>query len=772
MSKRESCVDRNKTSVRNWPFELPPLNREFTLSPLEKTALTFGEAQGYWQREPQVPQKVIKQPLNRFVQPIEAALRHWGIMKGMESNRRACISLLLHEMHQRQTSLWAWDETVWMEIAGNTYEEFKSTHHAFEYAHHISIYHYRPYVLACAYLLAEIPIYQLVNDNNVLGSAQRIFGGVAVEKALQILTTESVRIGRGVSRMVSQAMCSALLANRSPEVKNLTLPVLEKLHDTYSYPKILKSSYISLSELLHSLRVVFTCLPTPYKGRKNAIAIDDTLSPDWAKLILTWYANTTAGEKERRQMKSLVAKAARWATANYPDAASPQQWTRKMAIAYGPAVTKMKVGQWLHPKSKPTPEWGKPLKANSQICMLGALRLFFRECIEWEWLSFPFDLNAALATPNSVWRKRMPKPRPIESAEWTKLEEAGWALSQEDLPISNAAMVKRHNATPCSRYPLAMMRAMANVWLHTGLRSDEIRRLQVGCIRPALGEENEGNSSSPPAICLLTVPVGKSGSGSIKPVPGAVGEVIKIWEKSRPAVRKHWDYKTADAVNFLFVWKGKQVGLDCLNNTIIPILCRKAGISKDDTLGKFTSHRARHTLAFLLSNAPTPMSDADLQAWLGQLSPDSLRWYLAINIRKLEEAYAAANRVSVDTRQLEQLKKPIANGGKLPAEGKSKPSVDLGHGFCNYPFFDECSQRRPCTNCSFYKPKVSIYSELQEARSQLQRMLHPLPLSQEVRQAIEDAIAANETLVAIMRRNQEDDSSKSEGSAAADIEGT
>lgn len=755
MSKRESCPDRTKNSVRNWPIELPLLNREFTLSPLEKTALTFGEAQGYWQREPQAPQKVIKQPLNRLVQPIEAALLHWGIMKGVEMNRRACISLLLHEMHRRQTSLWAWDETVWVEIVGKTNEEFKSTHHAFEHAHRISIYHYRQYVLACAYLLAGIPIYQLVTDYSVVSCAQRIFGGVAVEKALQDLTTEGVRIGRGVSRMVSHAACSALLANRSPEVKKLTLPVLEKLNETSSYPKILKSSYISLSQLLYNFKVIPTCLPTPCKERKLVIGINDTLSADWAKLILAWHANSPMGDKERRQMKSLVAKAARWAIANYPDAASPQQWTRKMAIAYGPAVARMTVGQWVHPRSRPTPEWGKPLKANSQICMLGALRLFFKECIEWEWLSFPFDLNDALATPNSVWRKRMPKPRPIEPAEWTKLEEAGWSLTQKDLPVCNAVMVTRHNVAPCSWYPLAMVRAMALVWLYTGLRSNEIRRLQVGCIRPALGEEDESNSSSPRAICNLTVPVGKSGSGSRKPIPGAVGEVIKMWEKHRPAVPKHWDDKTTDAVNFLFVWKGKQVGLDCLNNTIIPILCRKAGISNDDVLGKFTSHRARHTLAFLLSNAPTPMSDADLQDWLGQLSPDSLRWYLGINIRKLEEAYAAANHISVDKRQLEQLKKTATDGGKLPAEGKSAPSVDLGHGFCTYAFFADCKQRRPCAKCSFYRPKASLLSQAHEVKSQFVRMLHHLPLSQEIRQAIEEAIALNEKMEAIIRRAEE-----------------
>lgn len=730
MRKGESCTDRNKNSVRNWPFELPPLNREVTLSPLENAELALGEAQGYWQREGQSLKTVIKEPLHRLVQPIEAALLHWRIPKGRgeEACGRVCISLLLHEMHRRQTSLWAWDATAWIEIVGHTNEEFKRTHHAFEHAHQISTYHYRSYVLACAYLLCNIPIYQLVTDYNALHAAQHIFGGVAVEKAQQALTTESVRIGRGVSWMVSLATCSALLANRSPEVNKLTLPVLEKLHETYSHHKELKNSYILLSQLLYNSKITPNCLRTPYKGRDWAIGIDDTLSADWADMILAWFNNSPKPENVLKQMKSLVAKAARWATEMYPDAASPQQWTKRMAIAYVGAVTRMKVGQWLHPRAKPTPEWGKPLNAHYQATMLAALRSFFRECHKSDWLSLSFNPNDDLATPNSVLRKRMRNPRPIAPTEWTKLEEAGWSLTLEDLPVSNIAMVRHHNATPCSWYPLVMMRALAVVWLCTGLRADEIRRLRVGCIRPALGEEDESNSSSLPVICNLTVPVGKSGSGYTKPVPGAVGQAIKIWEKSRPAVPKHWDNSTSEAVDFLFVWKGKQIGPRCLNDIIIPMLCRKAGIPDGDDLGKFTSHRARHTLAFLLSNAPTPMSDSDLQDWLGHLSEDSLRWYLAINNRKLEEAYAAANHVSIDKRQLEQLKKPATKEGKLPGKGKSMPSVDLGHGFCTYAFYDDCSQRKPCTNCSFYRPKASLLSQAHEVKSQFTRMLHHLPL--------------------------------------------
>ena len=83
-----------------------------------------------------------------------------------------------------------------------------------------------------------------------------------------------------------------------------------------------------------------------------------------------------------------------------------------------------------------------------------------------------------------------------------------------------------------------------------------------------------------------------------KPVPGLVGDAIETWEKSRPTVPKQWDYNTAEAVDFLFVWRGKQVGRQYLNNIIIPMLCRKAGIPVEDALGKITSHRARHTLAY------------------------------------------------------------------------------------------------------------------------------------------------------------------------------
>jgi integrase len=755
-----------KDSVRNWPLQIPPFDRNFTLSPLEKTALSTWKAQGQLDKYSRKIKHETKQQLNRLTQPIEAALLHYGISKGGESMQHACVLLLLHEMHRRQTSLWAWDESAWIGIIGHTKEEFKSRHQAFEHAHHLSAIPYRACVMACAYILSEIPIYQLVTDYQALVSAQHMFGGVAVKKAIQELTTESTRIGRG-SWLVSAATCTALLANRNPDLRKLTLPVLEKLHETYAHHKSLKNGYILLSTLLYNFKILPACLPSPCNGRVVTTGKDDTLSPDWARLLQTWYDTSPDPMKVRKRKRGAVAKAARWAAEMYPDVASAQQWTRSTAIAYVAAVTRMMVGQWQHPLFKSTRNPGKPLRAAYQMALLSDLRSFFNDCHEWGWFPMSFNPDRYLATPRSVLAKRGPNPRPIAPATWAKLQEAGLSLTQEDLPVANLIIAKQGNVAPDSWYPLEMVRAMAIMWLYTGLRSDEIRRLRVGCIRLTPREENKGSSSSAPPICSLTVPQGKNQHGFSKPVPGFVGDDIGIWEKSRPHVPKHWDYNTAEAVDFLFVWRGKLVGRWYLNLVVIPMLCRKAGIPVEDDLGKITSHRARHTLAHQLRSAPTPMSDSDLQDWFGHFSASSLEWYATTNKHRLDQGNATLNHISVDKRQLEQLKNPTTNVDEPAAEGESVPSVDLGHGFCTYDFFAECRQRTPCANCSFYKPKVSLLSQLHEAKSQLQRMLHSLPLSQEVRQAIEDAIAANETLVAIMRRNQEDDSSKSEGSAAA-----
>ena len=753
MSKHQTPDTVRKEAVGNWPFQPPSFDKSFTLTPLEKIALATWKAHDKTGRGSNAFKKETRQRLNRLIQPIEAVLLHQGVPKGGEFRVMSCVSLLLHEMHRRQTSLWAWDDTAWIETVGKTLREFKSLDHVTLGSAVKSAARDRQLLLACAYLLCKIPIYQLVDGHQPLISAQCMFGRAAVEKAMQTLTAESNRIGR-TSWMVSVATCSALLANRCPDFEKLTLPVLEKLYEKKSSGIRLKRSYITLSAILRNLEVLPNCLPTPWKGNRSGVTtgMADALPADWARLIQAWYENSEESDDVRNYMKLVVAKAARWAAEKYPGASSPHQWTRGTARAYVGAVSRMKVGQWQHPKFKAMRKQGEPLRASYQARLLAGLRMFFRDCHEWKWFPIFFNPDRCLATPRSISARQGPNPRPINYAQWTKLCEAGLSLTEEDFPIANPALVKQ-GAPPRICYPLDMNRAMALVWLHTGMRCNEIHRLRIGCIQP---EQPEGieSSSSTPAICFLTVPVGKNGFGYSKPVSEVVGNAVETWERSRPSVPKHRDDKTAEAVDFLFVWRGKRVSYNYLNNTIIPVLCRKAGIPLEDALGKITSHRARHTLATHLGNAPTPMSASDRQNWLGQLTRGSLGYYADENVRKLLDAYATANHISIDKRQLEQLKGPSTTGGDLVTAGESEPSVDLVHGYCTYEFFAKCSQKTPCTNCSFYKPKESLYSQVQEAKSKLLHLLHHLPLIKEARQAVEEAIAMHETMLVHLRSNE------------------
>jgi integrase len=54
-----------------------------------------------------------------------------------------------------------------------------------------------------------------------------------------------------------------------------------------------------------------------------------------------------------------------------------------------------------------------------------------------------------------------------------------------------------------------------------------------------------------------------------------------------------------------------------LNKTLIPALCKKAGVPLADVRGNITSHRARSTIASQLYNAREPMTLFELQQWLG-----------------------------------------------------------------------------------------------------------------------------------------------------------
>ncbi len=324
---------------------------------------------------------------------------------------------------------------------------------------------------------------------------------------------------------------------------------------------------------------------------------------------------------------------------------------------------------------------------------------------------------------------------------WAKLLWAGLNLEHGDV-----------YATPVGRkHPIELLRALVVTWLFSGLRADEISRLRVGCIRwqhtDTQVPQQPGDPLGKEAVCLLDVPVHKTGTAFTKPVDPLLGRAIAAWEAVRPAQPPLTDRKTGERVDLLFCYRAQPIGRDYLNKRIIPALCRKAGVPTADVRGKITSHRARSTIASQLYNAKEPMTLFELQEWLGHRSPAATQHYAKITPTKLAKAYRDAGYFARNLRAVEVLVDREAVQSGAAAAGEPWQHYDLGHGWCSYSFFEQCPHRMACARCDFYLPRGSAKAELLEAKTNLQRMLASIPLTDEERAAVEDDAAALDRLL-------------------------
>jgi integrase len=467
--------------------------------------------------------------------------------------------------------------------------------------------------------------------------------------------------------------------------------------------------------------------------------------------IQRWDTTSLLVPETRQRVVHKLRKAGRWLAVAHPDIVSPEQWTRELAAEYVAAVDRMAIGDWVYDfKSISPTKRGKPLTPSTKDAHLKDMRIFFHDYQEWEWIPRRFDPSRSLATPRSITALIGPNPRVLEDDIWAKLLWAGLNLTPEDLPIRednpDRAFVFRG-----SWYPLPMIRAMVIVWLFAGLRSDELSRLRVGCVRWKRQDvvvSGTDTIHSKGAVCMLEVPTNKTGTQFTKPVDSVVGEAIAAWEAERPDQPALLDAKTSEFVQVLFCYRSRRVGKKYINNTLIPMLCRKGGVAEHDARGNITSHRARSTIATQLFNAKEPLSLFELQAWLGHRSPASTQHYAKITPTKLAKSYEKAGYFGRNVRTIEVLIDQDAVKTGAAASGTPWKFYDLGHGYCLYEFFDQCPHRMACARCSFYQPKGTTQAQLLEGKANLLRMLQEIPLSEEERVAVEDGVAAMDKLCA------------------------
>ena len=236
--------------------------------------------------------------------------------------------------------------------------------------------------------------------------------------------------------------------------------------------------------------------------------------------------------------------------------------------------------------------------------------------------------------------------------------------------------------------------------------------------------------------------------GRLSPKPLTGWLARQLLSGSRSVHCNQWQLikRRAKSCTIFFRIRARQIGANYLNRSLIPLLCRKAGVPEHDARGDITSHRARSTIASQLYNAKEPLSLFELQEWLGHRVVSSTQHYAKKSPTKVAKAYEKAGYFGRNLRTIEVLiDQDIIKSGAA-ASGEPWKFYDLGHGYCTYEFFDQCPHRMACARCSFYRSKGSSQAQLLEGKANLQMMLQEIPLGEDERAAVEDGITAMEEL--------------------------
>jgi len=700
------------TRLPLWRLDLDGYDRSPVLSAQETASIAAIVGQARTWKPTSYP------ALRRILAPLDDALRR--IVDHSRTNRRHARRLLLWEMHDRGTALWAWSADDWQIILDA---------HAPRCVQPL---------LVVAYLLGGVCTPHLLAHTMFRHSlACRIFGPEAVDAAIE----QALAVLRGwgytsnYRNKLSSVVCDALLLAGSPHLTDVTADVVAALrHEGLGGLRWRGEAIGALARILASLGVAVGVVPINTQAKPIPASGDD-IAEEWLWWSRRWYETSPLGRVTRGACYRHLLKAGRWLAGAHADVTSPAHWTAELAAEYVAVVDRLRIGDWTIDTRRKGHVPGAAIGPRSKDRHLSCMRAFFRDCQEWEWIPRRFAPARCFATPRTIRSQIGPDPRVIEPALWAKIVMAAVHLSADDTPRH------RHSRTPA--YPVEMVRALAVVWCFTGLRSDEAHRLRVGCARPQRDDvtiPETGALLPKGAACMLDVPVNKTMTAFSKPVHPLVGERIAAWERVRPPQPAARDAKTGEVVEFLFSYRGTHVARVYINKVLIPLLCRCAGVPTRDARGPITSHRARATIASQLYNSKDPMSLFDLKAWLGHRSLESTQHYAAVSPTRLAKAYIDTGYFERNVATVEVLLDKEAVQSGAAAAGEPWEYFDLGHGYCTYSFFEQCQHRMACAKCPFYLPKSSTKAQLLEGKANLTRMVAMIPLTEEERAAVDGGV--------------------------------
>ncbi len=646
--------------------------------------------------------------LERFDQPFRDALRlHTTYDRVTARSRRHLFSYMV----QTRQAFWSWSTETWSKVIQTT----TGGSHRNEGM--------RFGMLMLAYLFSGF-LYA-GEGTPYIEMADAIFGQERIREEANKLHAPLVALGyseHGEEKKRFRRVCAlAMLVNRSPYAEALSAQAILMVNELL--PHILPRARVDRRQDLVRLQTSLCHLgildePVIFvpKGKQalhppTLWQNDPTVDPIWLAWVCAFYEQTPHQvEKTVRETCCYLIIAGRWLKETHPEIAHPAQWSEALAAEYVTYTCQALRGDYMSPSHhryaqfQQAPQKLSPAGMNHR---LQAMRVFFSTLqrrgykvngtyapkLHLIWLP-----NEAFKTPDDIRAASQPNPRDIAEDTWFKLIWAACTLSKEHL---DEAFVHT--------YPLAYYRAASLVWVTAARRMDEIRRLSVGCVRrdwvPEMRDEQGQQVEPVEELCYLRVPTNKMRGEFYVPIPSYAADAIEVWESVRPPNQKPLpDRKTHKPTNYLY--RNDRMGSTFLNDSAIPLLCKLAGVSQTDIVGRITSHRARATTATWMRKMG--MAPADIGKLLGHTNPArSLPWYMREDKHHLGRAYRKAN----------PLERYVAAILDTNAHARQEPCVfyylaDGSDGrprMCGNPHFSRCIHQMMCRECEAF-----IDSELAE----------------------------------------------------------
>jgi integrase len=657
-----------------------------------------------------------KRKLTRLTRPIADvySLRHGDRHPLI---RNSAQLLIRREMHHLGKVFWDWSPAEWMNMLCPTFALFKMRHGN----RHLC----RSTIMDIAYVLGGVTdLRSLGGGINMAAGADVYFGAELVsqqcERVKDVLIEKGYIDGVGSKIKLRQCLSILFILNRSPYLEDISEELLATMRAD-SRPTM-RQACRRISIALQHLNIL------PPKADKEStimsISVDSNgMAPEWHAWCLAWYAHAVdLSPRVRKQYAHAIFAIGRWLYEFAPEIRTPEQWTEDLALSFRREVCSWENGQYgskngryaLNSKKK----LGEPMTARGIVHYMAALRRYFSDLISRPYavngeparrIRLDFAPKEVLTLPNQLKQEiDRAEPRDVNLQVWARLVIAAATLSQSDLPKN-------------ARYPLSFYRALGLIWVSSARRPNEIARLRLDCVRedwdPDMLDE-DGEPLEPPTkpdikdqgtlgakeefgrkIYYLHIPSGKTSGPFWIWIPDYVVDAINAWKRERPRqLRKLLDQKDREYVEYLFCYRDRRLGTRAINGSLIPLLCKKAGVDIQDALGKITGHRGRSTRLTLLRINGASLDD--LAEYAGHADTKTIRKYVRYHPHRLHRIIRDADDIS---RILEGVVDVQAAAQGLPAlRWFIGYNADGGPQYCANQVYHTCPHRLDCAKCGMF----------------------------------------------------------------------